>query len=131
MNEICPVYKGMLNPIITSYKLTMCQLLILQEYLQTLRILLTIPLLNHNGPAPTKLLLNFLCCSLYIFLEQKCLHIFITLHYFFVSGFSFHLSLNIEVSLKQALCLSRSNSQNQFHNQDLEYLSFYFQNLIL
>ena len=27
MNEICPVYKGMLDPIITSYKLTTCQLL--------------------------------------------------------------------------------------------------------
>ena len=37
MNEICPVYKGMLKPIIISYKLTTCQLLILYKYLQTLR----------------------------------------------------------------------------------------------
>ena len=29
MNEICPVYKGMLKPIIISYKLTTCQLLYL------------------------------------------------------------------------------------------------------
>ena len=31
MNEICPVYKGMLKPIITSYKLTTCQLLYLKQ----------------------------------------------------------------------------------------------------
>ena len=37
------VYKGMLDPIITSYILTTCQLLIPKEYLNTLWILLTIP----------------------------------------------------------------------------------------
>ena len=42
MNEICPVYKGTLKPIIISYKLTTCQLLKLYKYLQTLRVLLTI-----------------------------------------------------------------------------------------
>ena len=45
MNEICPVYKGMLKLIIISYKLTTCQLLYptnTYKYLQTQRILLTI-----------------------------------------------------------------------------------------
>ena len=46
MNEICPVYKGMVKPIIFSYKLTMGQLLLLYKYLQALRILLTIVGLN-------------------------------------------------------------------------------------
>ena len=50
MNEICPVYKGMLDPIITSYKLTTCQLLIPQNTYNTLLILLTI---NSCG-APCK-----------------------------------------------------------------------------
>ena len=42
---ICPVHKGMLKPIIISYKLTSCQLLILYKYLQTPRILLSIIML--------------------------------------------------------------------------------------
>ena len=33
-NKICAVYKGMLEPIIISYKLTTCRYLYLKEYLQ-------------------------------------------------------------------------------------------------
>ena len=42
MNEICPVYKGMLKPIIISYKLTTCHLLYLTNSYKPKEILLTI-----------------------------------------------------------------------------------------
>ena len=48
MNEICPVYKGMLDLIIISYKLTMCQLLYLTISYKPREILLTIKQLSKN-----------------------------------------------------------------------------------
>ena len=50
ISRICPVYKGMLGPIITSYKLTTCQLLYLTNTYKHREILLTIPYIRVGHP---------------------------------------------------------------------------------
>ena len=74
----------MLEPIIISYKLTTCQLLILYKYLQTLIILLTILMLHGQTTTKTKchlvdyhfafaLALHCICICIALHLHLHCI----------------------------------------------------------